>query len=119
MSPRLIPLLAAILCLPTLLRAADDKVNAALKTLTSGKEIDKVQALKDLAAMGEDGKPATRTVAGLMWSKNKDIQKQAIDTFGTLQPEMLKAALRLLLEKEVTRNDFETISKLQDKAAIP
>jgi hypothetical protein len=120
MHSRSLVFLLGLLALPALVQAdADDKVNAVLKVLVGGKEIEKVQALKDLAALGEDGKPATRAVAAAMWSKNKDIQKQAIEAFGKIQPDMLKPALRLLLEKEVTRADFELICKLDGKASIP
>lgn len=120
MSPRPFFLLLAILALPALVQAdADEKVNAAIKVLVGGKDAEKVQALKDLAAMGEDGKPAARVVAVAMNSKNKDIQKHAIDAFGKIEPEALKPALRLLLEKEVTRNDFDNLVKASNKAAIP
>lgn len=124
MSPRPFLLLAAIICLPGLVPGvvqgdADDKVNAAIKQLVGGKDAEKVQALKDIAAMGEEGKPAARAVAAAMLSKNRDIQKQAIEAFGKIEPEMLKPVLRLLLEKEFTRNDYEELLKSNSKAAIP
>src|SRR5207245_164706 len=112
MSPRPFFLLLAVLSLPAFVQAdADDKVNAAIKLLVGGKDAEKVQALKDIAAMGEDGKPAARAVAVAMNSKNKDIQKHAIDAFGKIEPECLKPALRLLMEKEVKRTDFDDLLK--------
>jgi hypothetical protein len=120
MSPRLLALLAAFLCLAPFAQAdTDEELAAALKALSGGKDAEKLKALKDIAALGKEGKPAARAVAGVLFSSNKDIQKQAIDTFGTLEPEMLKPVLRLVLEREVARTDYEAVTKFNNKAAIP